>query len=60
MNESKRLEEVWKWKEDVYEKTKNMTREERINYFNNGLKDFRKRTGIKLKSEHRETHNANL
>ncbi len=60
MNESKRLEEVWKWKEDVHEKTKTMTREEQIRFFNNGLKDFIKRTGIKLRRERRESHNVNV
>ena len=32
MNESKKLKEVWKWKEDVYQKTKKMTRDERISF----------------------------
>jgi len=48
MNESKKLKDVWKWKETVYEKTKNMTRDERIVFFNKGLEDFEKKTGIKL------------
>ncbi|MBI5874962.1 MAG: hypothetical protein HZB81_03815 [Deltaproteobacteria bacterium] len=53
MNESKRLKQVWKWKEEVYQKTKNMTRDERIRYFNDGLKDFVKKTGIKKITEKR-------
>lgn len=47
MSESKKLKEVWKWKEDVYRKTKDMTRNERVSFFNKGLKDFMKKTGIK-------------
>lgn len=53
MNESKKLKEVWKWKEDVYQKTKKMTRDERVSFFNAGLKDFIKRTGLKKVTEKR-------
>ena len=42
MNESKRLKDVWKWKETVYEKTKNMTRDERIVFLIKGLKILKK------------------
>lgn len=48
MNESKKLKEVWEWKEKVYEKTKNMKQIERIDFFNRGLDEFEKKTGIKL------------
>ena len=48
MNESKKLKEVWEWKEKVSEKTRGMTRDERIGFFNKGLEDFEKRTGLKL------------
>ena len=53
MNESKKLKEVWKWKEDVYQNTKKMTRDERVSFFNAGLKDFIKRTGLKKVTEKR-------
>lgn len=49
MNESKRLTDVWEWKEKVYEETRNMKRSERIGFFKKGLEDFEKRTGIKLR-----------
>ena len=48
MNDSERLKEVWKWKEDVYEKTKNMTRAERVIYFNAGLSELSRKTGLKI------------
>lgn len=51
MSESKKLKEVWKWKENVYEKTKDMTRDERVRFFNEVLSDFTKRTGIELTIE---------
>jgi len=53
MNDSKKMKEVWKWKEAVYQKTKKMTREERISFFNSGLKDFIRRTGFKKITEKR-------
>jgi len=49
MNDSEKLKEVWKWKEDVYEKTKNMNSAERIRYFNAGLSEFSNKTGLKLR-----------
>lgn len=49
MNESKKLKEVWRWKDGVYEKTKNMTRDERIVFFNKGMEDLEKKTGLKLR-----------
>lgn len=54
ITESKRLKEVWKWKEDVYEKTRNMSKDERGSFFNRGLDDFMKKTGLKLKTIQRE------
>jgi len=56
MNESKKLKEVWEWKENVYEKTKGMNRKERVDFFNNGLKDFIKNTCVELRVEKREKH----
>jgi hypothetical protein len=34
---SKALEEVWEWKNEVYEKTKNMSEEDLSKYFYEGL-----------------------
>lgn len=56
MNESKRLKDVWDWKEEVYEKTKDMTRDERIRFFNKGLKDFIKKNGVELIIEKKGGH----
>ncbi len=53
MNEPESLKEVWKWKEDVYRKTKDMSKNARIKFFNKGLEDFMKRTGIVLRVEKR-------
>jgi hypothetical protein len=36
---SRALEEVWEWKEAVYEDTKDLTPEETIAYFHEGLKE---------------------
>jgi hypothetical protein len=49
MNESKKLKEVWKWKDEVYEKTKSITRTGRIDFFNKGIEDLEKKTGLKFK-----------
>jgi len=46
MNESKKLKEVWEWKEKVYEKTRNMKRIERIDFFNRGLDEFEKKPAL--------------
>lgn len=54
MNESKRLKEVWKWKEDVFTKTRDMSKDESKLYFNEGLENFIKKTGLKLKVIRRE------
>jgi hypothetical protein len=45
---SKSLEEVWEWKEAVYEETKNMNAEEIQKYFNNGLVSAAKSINAKL------------
>jgi len=48
MNESKRLKDVWKWKEKVYEKTKNMTRDERIVFLIKGWKILKRKPALNL------------
>jgi hypothetical protein len=53
MNESRKLLEVWKWKEDVQKKTENKTRKERIEYFRYGLKRFVRATGLKVQKPSR-------
>jgi hypothetical protein len=48
MKHSKALEEVWKWKEEVFQDIKNMTARERIAYFREGRRRLADRTGVKL------------
>ncbi len=48
MSDSEKLKEVWKWKEKVYEKTKSMTREERIGYYNAGASELSRKAGLKI------------
>ena len=45
---SKMLEEVWRWKEEAYQRTKDMTREELIAYYKGTLRRLEGKTGIKL------------
>ncbi len=47
MKESKALEEVWEWKNAVYEETKGMSNEEIIKYFNEDSEVFLSRAGYK-------------
>ncbi len=45
---SKSLEQVWKWKEEVYNDTKNMTFEEKKKYSEKNLKESAELIGAKL------------
>ena len=45
---SKMMEEVWRWKDEVYRKTKDMTDEEVIAYFRGAVRRIEEQTGIKL------------
>lgn len=49
MNESKRLLEVWDWKEDVFNKTEGLNSKERVAFFNIALAEFRKKVGVPLR-----------
>jgi len=45
---TKALQEVWEWKEAVYEDTKNMTYEETRAYFQKGLEDAARLLGARI------------
>ncbi len=47
MKESKALEEVWEWKNAVYEETKEMNKDEIYKYFNRDSETFLNRAGYK-------------
>jgi hypothetical protein len=46
----KSLEEVWIWKDAVYNDTKNMTKEEELNYFKEKTDSFLKSFGFRKKA----------
>ncbi len=48
MTVSKMMEEVWRWKEEVAEETKDMTSEELIAYFRQAEQRLAEKTGKKL------------
>ena len=48
MKVSKALEDVWQWKEEVYQDIKGMTVQERMAYYRQAEKRLEERTGIKL------------
>lgn len=48
MKVSKMMEEVWRWKEEVAEETKDMTSEELIAYFRQAEQRLAEKTGKKL------------
>lgn len=44
----KSLEEVWEWKEEVYNETKNMDFEAKKKYFSQGLQESAELIGCKI------------
>ena len=48
MKVSKALEDVWRWKQEVYQVTKDMTFSERIAYFREAVQCLEAKTGAKL------------
>jgi hypothetical protein len=46
----KSLEEVWTWKDAVYDDTKDLSKEEELNYFTNKTEGFLQSLGFKKKS----------
>ncbi len=49
MEESKSMLEVWEWKEEVYNDTKDMTPEQVVKYFSESTDKFLKEMGYKKK-----------
>jgi len=47
MNVSKSLKEVWDWKDALYEETKDMSKEELVEFFNDNTKEFLDTMGYK-------------
>jgi hypothetical protein len=52
MKVDKSLQEVWDWKEKVYEEMRGLSIEERITSFRKTSEDFCKKYGLKLKTLH--------
>jgi hypothetical protein len=56
MKESKSMLEVWEWKEEVYNDTKDMSDEEVLKYFNDGAEKTFERMGYKKKMTGKNTY----
>ena len=54
MRVSKAVEDVWKWREAVHQKTKDMTLDEQIAYFSGACKRLEEKTGRKVNLLRRE------
>lgn len=51
MKVDKSLQEVWDWKDALYEETKNMTMKERIKYLNEKGEEIEKKYNLNLRSQ---------
>lgn len=49
MKIDKSLEEVWKWKDKIYEETKSMSMEERVKNIKKNAKAINQKYGLNLK-----------
>lgn len=49
MKVDKSLQEVWEWKEKVYEEMKGLSNKEKIIRFRKASEDFCKKYGLKIK-----------
>ena len=49
MKESKALEQVWQWKDEVYQDIKDLTRSQRIAYFRDATRALEEKTGMSVK-----------
>ena len=52
MKGDKSLQEVWDWKDTVYEEMKGLSTKERITSFRKASEDFCKKYGLKFKRFH--------
>ena len=48
MKVSKALEDVWKWKEEVYQEIRDMTSAERVAFFKGSRRRLEEKTALKL------------
>ncbi len=52
MKVDKSLQEVWDWKDKVYQETKHLSIRETAEYIHKGAEEFCKKYGLKLKTFH--------
>ncbi len=52
MKADKSIEEVWRWKENVYDEMKGFSTKEKIASFRKSSEDFCKKYGLNLKKLH--------
>ena len=52
MKVDKSLQEVWDWKDKVYQETKHLSIKETAEYIHKGAEEFCKKYGLKLKTLH--------
>ena len=52
MKVDKSLQEVWGWKDKVYQATKHLSIKETAQYIHKGAEEFCKKYGLKLKRLH--------
>ncbi len=50
MKPDKSLQDVWKWKDEVYKETKGLNGEDLINYFRQQSKNIQRKYNLHLKS----------
>jgi uncharacterized protein YeaC (DUF1315 family) len=55
MKVDKSLQEVWDWKDKVYQETKHLSMKETVDYIHKGAEQLCKKYGLKLKTLH-STH----
>lgn len=52
MKASKALQQVWRWKEQVYQDIKDMTSAQRVAYFKQAHRRLEAKTGLRLDLPH--------
>lgn len=56
MKADKSLEEVWKWKDEIYEETKDMSMDEYAEYIHKGAQELCKKYNLKFKKHPLPAH----
>ena len=49
MKVSKALQDVWRWKDEVYQETKDLSGEELVAYFRAARERFERESGVRLR-----------